>query len=84
MKKHKKLIISIIGLIIILAIGYILIAKMHNNKTENNNEIENFKNNSIMYKEEATLTELKKEYIISIGEKFLEDFLSVQLKKFGL
>ena len=37
-------------------------------------------------KGEAKMREMnsKKEYIISIGEKFLEDFLSVQLKKFGL
>ena len=63
MKKNKKITICvcIVILLIILAIGYILIAKNYN-KEENNNEIDNFKNNSIMYKEEASLDELKEEY----------------------
>ena len=72
MKKHKKIIISIIGLIIILAIGYILIAKMRNSKTEDNNEIENFKNNSIMYKEEASLNDLKEEYKLTGPDEIYE------------
>lgn len=72
MKKHKKIIISIIVLIIILAIGYILIAKTRNNKTENNNEIENFKNNSIMYKEEASLNDLKEEYKLTGPDEIYE------------
>lgn len=76
MNKKKKIIIiiSIIVLIIVLAIGGILIAKTWNNNTNNQeeNEMDEFRNTSIMYDENASLDELKEEYKITGPDELYE------------
>lgn len=78
MDKKKKIIICVVALIIVLAIGGILIAKTWNNNSDNerknttNNEMDNFKSNSIMYDEDASLDELKEEYKITGPDELYE------------
>lgn len=80
MSKKKKIIILISGvvLIIVLAIGGVLIARTWNNNDDNqyenitNNEMDEFKNNSIMYDQEASLDELKEEYKITGPDELYE------------
>lgn len=75
-KKQKTIfVISIIVLIIVLAIGGILIARTWNNNQEENttnNEMDEFRSNSIMYDENASLDELKKEYKITGPDELYE------------
>ena len=77
----KKIIISIcIIALIILVIGLFFIIKNWNNQKEqskesNNNQeesFEEFKNNSIMYDEQANLDELKEEYKITGPDEIYE------------
>lgn len=79
MDKKKKIIILIsIIVIIVLVIGGILIAKTwdnnDNNQNENtaNNEMDDFKNTSVMYEEEPSLDELKEEYKITGPDELYE------------
>lgn len=77
MKGNKKVIISIciIVLLVVLAIVGIFIAKTwNNNNKEGNtvNEMDEFKSNSIMYDEEASLNELKEEYKITGPDEIYE------------
>ena len=92
MKKNKKkiLIVSIIILAILLCVGILTFYKSRQNNKENNNtsnEISqnviqdylNTKNNSVMYKNEASLEDLKKEYKIT-GE---DDLYCVETESDG-
>lgn len=79
MDKKKKIIILIsIIVIIVLVIGGILIAKTWNNNDNNqnentaNNEMDDFKNTSVMYEEEPSLDELKEEYKITGPDELYE------------
>ena len=78
MKKNKKkiLIILIMILVILLCVGILIFYKSKQNNNANNNtsndispnviqDYLNTKNNSVMYKNEASLEDLKKEYKIT-------------------
>ena len=86
MKKNKKTIIiaSIIVLIILVIVIALIIRNSNNqemqqeeqqaqtNSIEQEESFEEFKNNSIMYDEEATLAELKEEYNITGPDELYE------------
>ena len=74
-KKKKVIIVLSVIVLIVLVIGGILITKTWNNNQEENianNEMDEFKNNSVMYDEEANLEELKEEYKITGPDELYE------------
>ena len=64
MKKFIIQIILIIIILILIVIGIIYLVKKQDSKTELENNYKNFKEESIMYDENATIDDLKEEYNI--------------------